>query len=98
MVFDKHLNDVTPERASTLGDRIMGRHLIATGGFLQQLWCGRTYWSYGNRRPGFYYANAAPKAGQILVFDEDTTYGLHVFTKRLRLSPAFTPGGEPVLN
>jgi hypothetical protein len=49
---------------------------------------------YADRWPGFYYANDAPKAGQILVFDESTTYGLHVFTKRLRLSPAFTPGGE----
>ena len=28
------------------------------------------------------------------MFDETTTYGLHVFTKRLRLSPAFTPGSE----
>jgi len=94
MAFDKQLNDVTPPRTSTLGDRTMGRHLIATGGFLQDLWYDRTFWSYSNRWPGFYYANDAPKAGQILVFDETTTYGLHVFTKRLRLSPAFTPGGE----
>ena len=28
------------------------------------------------------------------MFDEDTTYGLHVFTKRLRLSPVFTPAGD----
>lgn len=94
MVFDKQLNDVTPPRTSTLGDRTMGRHLIATGGFLQDIWYDRTFWSYSNRWPGFYYANAAPKAGQILVFDETTTYGLHVFTERLRLSPAFTPGGK----
>ena len=94
MAFDKKLNDVTPPRTSTLGDRTMGRHLIATGGFLQELWYDRTFWSYSNRWPGFYYANDAPKAGQILVFDDKTTYGLHVFTKRLRLSPAFTPGGE----
>jgi outer membrane protein assembly factor BamB len=93
MVFDKQLNDVTPPRASTLGDRIAGRRLIATGGFLQELWYDRTFWSYSKRWPGFYYANDAPKAGQILVFDESTTYGLHVFTDRLRLSPAFTPGG-----
>jgi hypothetical protein len=94
MAFDKRLNDVTPKRASTLGDRIVGRHLIATGGFLQDLWYDRTFWSYSNRWPGFYYANDAPKAGQILVFDDSTTYGLHVFTERLRLSPAFTPGGK----
>jgi hypothetical protein len=94
MTFDKQLNDITAERASTLGDRISGRHLIATGGFLEDCWYDRTFWTYSNRWPGFYYANDAPKAGQILVFDETTTYGLHVFTERLRLSPAFTPGDE----
>jgi hypothetical protein len=94
MVFDKKLNDVTPPRASTLGDRITGRHLIATGGFLDNTWFDRLFWMYANRWPGFYFANAAPKAGQILVFDQATTYGLHVFTERLRLSPAFTPGGK----
>jgi outer membrane protein assembly factor BamB len=94
MAFDKQLRDVTPPRASNLGDRVMGRHLIATGGFLEDVWYDRTFWTYSNRWPGFYYANAAPKAGQILVFDDETTYGLHVFTERLRLSPAFTPGGE----
>jgi outer membrane protein assembly factor BamB len=92
MAFDKQLSDVTPPRTSSLGDRFMGRHLIATGGFLQDVWFDRTYWTYSNRWPGFYYADAAPKAGQILVFDEETTYGLHVFTDRLRLSPAFTSG------
>jgi hypothetical protein len=94
MAFDKELNDVTGPRASNLGDRLCGRHLMATGGFLEDLWYDRTYWSYSNRWPGFYYANDAPKAGQILVFNEDTTYGLHVFTERLRLSPAFTPGAK----
>jgi hypothetical protein len=94
MAFDRKLNDVTPPRASTLGDRIVGRHLIATGGFLDNTWFDRLFWMYSNRWPGFYFANDAPKAGQILVFDESTTYGLHVFTKRLRLSPVFNPGGE----
>jgi outer membrane protein assembly factor BamB len=94
MAFDKELNDITPLRASTLGDRIVSRHLMATGGFLQEMWYDRTYWTYSNRWPGFYYSNAAPKAGQILVFDENTTYGLHVYTKRLRLSPQFIPDAE----
>jgi hypothetical protein len=94
MAFDKKLNDVTPPRTSTLGDRQMGRHLIATGGFLDNTWFDRLFWIYAERWPGFYFANASSKAGQILVFDEETTYGLHVFTQRLRLSPVFTPGGE----
>jgi outer membrane protein assembly factor BamB len=94
MAFDKKLNDITPPRASSLGDRIVGRHLMATGGFLQDVWFDRTYWTYSNRWPGFHFSNAAPKAGQILVFDEETTYGLHVYTKRLRLSPLFIPGDQ----
>jgi outer membrane protein assembly factor BamB len=95
--FDKQLNLVTAPRSSTLGDRVAGRRLIATGGFLDDTWYDRTYWTYSHRWPGFYYANAAPKSGHILVFDEDTTYGLHVHTDRLRLSPAFTPGDEGYL-
>lgn len=94
MAFDKELRDVTAPRASDLGDRKAGRRLVATGGFLEDVWYDRTFWTYSDRWPGFYYANDAPKAGQILVFDDTTTYGLHVFTERLRLSPAFTPGGE----
>ena len=92
MAFDKHLNDVTAERASNLGNRKGGRHLVATGGFLDDSWFDRTFWTYSNQWPGFYYANSAPKTGQILAFDDTTTYALHVFTERLRLSPAFTPG------
>jgi hypothetical protein len=94
MAFDKNLKDITPDRASNLGDRILGRHLISTGGFLDDSWYDRTYWTHSNRWPGFYYSNDAPKAGQILVFDDERTYGLHVNTERLRLSPAFTPGGD----
>jgi len=94
MAFDKQLHDVTPPRASNLGDRIVGRHLIATNGFRDDSWFDRIYWMYSNRWPGFYFANNAPKAGQIMVFDDHTTYGLHVFTSRLRLSPTFVPGAK----
>ena len=92
MAFDKQLKDVTGARASGLGNRKGGRHLVATSGFLDDTWYDRSFWTYSTQWPGFYYANAAPKTGQILVFDETTTYALHVFTERLRLSPAFTPG------
>jgi len=94
MTFDKELKQVETPRASTLGDRKTGRHLMATGGLLEDVWFDRTYWTYSNRWPGFYFANDAPKAGQIVVFDESTTYGLHVFRRRARLSPTFTPGSE----
>jgi len=34
------------------------------------------------------------KAGQILVFDETTTYGLHTFTTKFSRSPYFAPGTD----
>lgn len=92
MVFDNQLRRQEAPRMSTLGDRQMGLHLMSTGGFVDYQWYDRTYWTYSRRWPGFYYANDAPKAGQILVFDDQSVYGLHVFRRRDRLSPAFTPG------
>ncbi len=94
MTFDNELRQVETPRASTLGDRETGLHLMSTGGFVDYEWYDRTYWTYSRRWPGFYYANSAPKAGQILVFDAEKTYGLHVFTRRDRLSPATTPGRD----
>ncbi|HUT58713.1 MAG TPA: hypothetical protein VNA25_12780 [Phycisphaerae bacterium] len=35
-----------------------------------------------------------PAYGQLLVFDEDTVYGVHVFTERVRVRRGFTPGGR----
>ncbi|HID77104.1 MAG TPA: methyltransferase domain-containing protein [Planctomycetaceae bacterium] len=94
--FDKQLRDVTPPRATSLGARKLGRRLIATNGFLQDFWYNRTYWTYSDTWPGFYFATAASKTGQILVFDRSTTYAVHVFTKRLRLSPEFVPGSQSI--
>jgi outer membrane protein assembly factor BamB len=91
-VFDRTLKRVEAPRLSTLGDRQMGLHLIATQGFLDDDWWDRTFWAYWQRWPGFYYTIDGPKAGQILVFDESTVYGLHVYRRRARLSPTFTPG------
>lgn len=90
--FDKQLRDATPPRATSLGARQLGRRLIATNGLLQNFWYNRTFWTYSDTWPGFYFANAASKTGQILVFTDSTTYAVHVFTQRLRLSPEFVPG------
>ena len=79
-------------RITRLGDRKMGLHLMCTGGFLDTTWCDRMYWSYSRRWPGYYFANNGPKVGKILVFDNENTYGAHVFTERARLSPMFRPG------
>ncbi len=91
-VFDLALKRVEAPRLSTLGDRKMGLHLMATQGLLDSDWWDRNFWAYWQRWPGFYFANDGPKAGQILVFDDRTVYGLHVYRRRARLSPAFTPG------
>ena len=46
---------------------------------------------YSKRWPGYYIANRAPKTGQLLAFDETTTYGVKVYTKRNVHSPMFFP-------
>ncbi len=95
-MFQLRLNpDLTRQdapRVTSLGDRKMGLHLITTKGFLDDTWFNRTYWMYSRRWPGFYFAQHAPKSGQLLVFDESTTYGVHVFRGRETWSPVFRPG------
>jgi len=92
LVFDRKLKPVEAPRIDNLGSRKVGLHLMATGGFLDDSWWDRNYWVYSRRWPGFYFTNAGPKAGQILVFDDKVVYGLHVFTRRSRLSPVFHAG------
>ena len=45
-------------------------------GLLNDSWWNRTFWMYTERWPGFYIANQAPKTGQLLAFDDSTTYGI----------------------
>ncbi len=92
LVFDRCLEQVEAPRITSLGARQVPMHLITTAGFLDDEWWDRTYWTYGTRWPGYYFVDKASKVGQILVFDDTHTYGLHVFTDRLRHSPSFTPG------
>ena len=84
-------------RVTNLGDRKMGRHLFSTAGLLDDTWWNRTFWMYSERWPGFYLANQAPKAGQLLVFDETTTYGVKVYTRRNVHSAMFFPGTDGYL-
>jgi len=81
-------------RITKLGDREVSLHLMSNAGFLDKTWFDRTYWTYSRRWPGYYFAYNAPKAGQILVFDEEHTYGVHVFTGREGHSPRFWPGTD----
>ena len=47
---------------------------------------------YSHRWPGFYFAQQSPKAGQLVVFDETTTYAVKYFYRRIMWSPVFYPG------
>ena len=94
LVFDLSLRPVEAPRLDNLGSRKVGRHLMATGGFLNDSGFDRNFWVHSGRWPGYYFTNAGPKAGQILVFDDKAVYGLHIFIRRARLSPTFTPGKD----
>ena len=91
-VLDDQLVEQEAPRQSNYGNRQMGRHLLATAGLLDDTWWNRTYWMYAERWPGFYFGNQAPKAGQLLVFDDSTTYAVKCYTKRNIHSPLFFPG------
>ena len=95
--FTNELEKLESPFLTELGDMEVGRHLMATASFLDGSWYNRTYWMYSARWPGFYIANQAPKAGQLLVFDDSTTYGLKVFYRRNVHSPMFFPGNGYIL-
>ena len=90
--FDRKLRPKPAKTESLLGDRKMGRRIFSTAGFLDDEWYNRTFWMYSTVWPGFYLANQAPKSGQLLVFDRNTTYGVKVFWTRNRHSTMFFPG------
>ncbi len=97
MFFNRFAPDLTLKqspRITKLGDREVGLHLMSNAGFLDKSWFDRNFWTYSRRWPGFYFGYDAPKVGQILVFDDETTYGLHVFTTRQGHSPRFWPGTD----
>ena len=56
-----------------------GRHLFASGGFLDGSWLHRNYWVYGRSfaggHGGYYQAGRFTPSGRILAFDEDVVYG-----------------------
>ena len=91
--FDAQLNRLQTIQESPLGELDMGaNHLVATGGFLDDTGFDRLYWMYGRRWPGFYFAQQSSKAGQLVVFDESTTYAVKYFYRRFQWSPLFIPG------
>jgi hypothetical protein len=82
---------------NNVGDRQFGRHVFATGGFLDDTYFNRTYWMHSETWPGFHIANRAAKTGQILSVDDKTTYAVQAFPRRNMQSPLFTPGQKGYL-
>jgi len=82
---------------SSKGEADVGLHVFSTAGLLDDSWYNRTFWMYAKRWPGFQLANQAPKSGQLLVVDEEKTYGVKVFYRRNVHSPMFFPGKEGYL-
>ncbi len=80
-----------------IGQRKMGLHVLATGGFLDDSWFNRTYWMYSDSWPGYYLANRAAKTGQLLVVGPDNTYAVQAYPSRNLQSPLFTPGEKGYL-
>ncbi len=71
------------------------RRLIATSGFLDDSYNEGTFWTYSDRWPGWdRHMSRVPRYGQILAFDAQAVYGVHVFTDSIRVRRGFTPGGK----
>jgi outer membrane protein assembly factor BamB len=104
--FHRYVERTHPELLKTyqeeygegnLGDRQIGLHLMTTGGFLDDSWFNRTFWTYSPMWPGWYHGHRGAKSGQLLVMGPDLTYAVQTYTTRNRQSPLFTPGGKGYL-
>ncbi|MBT3199486.1 MAG: PQQ-binding-like beta-propeller repeat protein [Phycisphaerales bacterium] len=94
--FDAKLTVSSSDSINRQGRRKTGLHLSATSGFLDDTYFNRSFWTYARVWPGYALATSASKSGQILVFDDETTYSVKVFQQRgpgnhFR-SGFFTPG------
>ncbi len=91
--FDKRLQLQETSRITRMGDRDVGLHLFSTSSLLDDSWYNRTFWMYSATWPGYYRANrGASKTGQLLVFDDSTTYGVRVYENKDVPVPWFIPG------
>jgi hypothetical protein len=91
------LEEIGTEVLSSKGEQDVGLHVFSTSGLLDGSWYNRTFWMYSRRWPGFQHANQAPKAGQLLVVDDQRTYAVKVFYRRNIHSPMFFPAKEGYL-
>ena len=81
----------------SLGQRLMGLHVLSTAGLLDDTWFNRTFWMYSKFWPGYYLAHRAPKTGQLLVVGPRKTYAVQSYPTRNLQSPLFFPGTKGYL-
>jgi outer membrane protein assembly factor BamB len=89
-VFDPALKMVDAPITDETGLRKMELHLAPMSDFTDNTWFHRTAWRYCRSWPGVPYAPEGPKSGQILVFNDSTTYALRAFSKQRGHNPLFT--------
>jgi outer membrane protein assembly factor BamB len=73
--------DLFGPSAKTGTSQLPPRHLLATGGLLDDTWFNRIYWAL----------NGEP-LGQLLVFDQQASYGIRAYDHPGNVSGQFTPG------
>jgi outer membrane protein assembly factor BamB len=79
-VFDLNLQQLKlPAADEETGRREMGLHLTSQSGFGDHTWFHRTAWHYTRHWPGHTFGPAGPRSGQLLVFDEQSTYAVQAF-------------------
>jgi len=93
----RELEEVRVPVLSSKGAQDVGLHVFSTSGLLDDSCYNRAFWMYGRRWPGFQLAGQAPKSGQLLVVDDETTYAVKVFYRRNVHSPMFFPGRDGYL-
>jgi outer membrane protein assembly factor BamB len=90
--FDLQLRRRLTPPVTDSGQRKVGLHLMALSGLLDDTWYDRMSWIYSRQWPGRVWNPDVPNSGQILVFDDKTTYALKAFAERGFMSLKFTPG------
>ncbi len=91
MVLDKQLNEKSPGKIRSRGERTWKRHLFSTGGLLDDSTWNRTYWMHAAIWPGSSFSKDVPKRGQLIVFDDTTTYSLRYYSSWFAYSPTYQP-------
>ncbi len=78
-------------KSTSLGRRLMGRHLMATGGFTDDTLFHRVGLHYADTWPGFNNVHGGPNAGTLFCFDQTHGYSVKHYNHSSRY-PDHVPG------